>query len=1126
MANKSVASILVDMMVSSANAKQGVLTALEDMRKIVNEKGEVIVPINISKENITKSLESALGEVKGYVDKLNKEIAYGTSDKTIKKTTDYLQKFYDTVYGKGNDISSKSKDMFKGTMESFARYGKSWFPDTKNEFHQMFKDLSDEYDRLFSKNGKGIKGILPIDKELDSYKEAQKSIETLISNAKNVELFDNAKLQESERQIKTLTETISQLRKDIELVNKDLAIANEANKRLQTENAKLVSTSQKAKKDVVETKAETKTTNTSKGVLTTGETTGVKGVVGTTKPTDNTEVGNIQAIQTAVENLNVAIKAKTESIVKEELQMRSSADKEIKSIKAIENAINMLQDLLSNLSKKDGMSIDQGWLQSFTQLTTSIEKLSNTKAGKSFDTKMENIAEGINTLKTAMKDFSVGEDANTFLNEINALTERSEELANLASVLKSGKKAIEETKSATSKTSSGSKSKEESFDFGLDKRVLENLSKAENAYKRYYKIRKEYDKLDKRSQTQYRDNYANRLQEQMAEYKGIIEEFGQLHQDGALSKMTASLLSDDTLKRIDKVSEGFRQITEDYGNLVSGNVTKDQTTATKSLDSLIEKFDPEIVKGFDTEIQSLRNSIEGIGSTKSLKDFNSELDVFKGKLTEAKQVADTLAADEKLGKIYAPLAGYKFDSADVMTNLKNVQTALKEAYGNAISGFKLDEKSGTLTATLKENNNEVTRLKLSIDSLGNVRGFNTVITKANDLKKVLGEIGSGLKTYVKYFVTPTHLIGYFRQGINTLKEFDSSLTSISYTMDISQNQLNNLGKSARNMAEELHSSIKDATSVAQIYSNMQTSAEEIMETAKPTLVLSNLTGSDASTAADQIQGVIQQFELGAKDAEHIIDVYDKISANIPVDYAKGINSISEAVKSTGQAAREAGLSFEQLGAIIGNTIATTRQDGSRVGNALRTMMTRLSKASKLSGADEVDNETLSNASKALHDIGIEVYKADGEYRKFDVILGELSEKWDDLTDAQRANISFQIAATRQTSMLQAILKNYGKSMELAEEATNAEGNAMANQEKYADSFKGRMQELSTTIESSWLNIADSDSAKAVLTLLEGIAKAIEFITDKAGGLGTIGMALGTYLSAKNVGRVKMYALNY
>ena len=63
-------------------------------------------------------------------------------------------------------------------------------------------------------------------------------------------------------------------------------------------------------------------------------------------------------------------------------------------------------------------------------------------------------------------------------------------------------------------------------------------------------------------------------------------------------------------------------------------------------------------------------------------------------------------------------------------------------------------------------------------------------------------------------------------------------------MDMTKSQLNDLGKSVLDMASDMKSSIDDAMQVAQIYANMQTSAEEIQKLSEPTLILSNLSGFD------------------------------------------------------------------------------------------------------------------------------------------------------------------------------------------------------------------------------------------------------------------------------------------
>ena len=211
--------------------------------------------------------------------------------------------------------------------------------------------------------------------------------------------------------------------------------------------------------------------------------------------------------------------------------------------------------------------------------------------------------------------------------------------------------------------------------------------------------------------------------------------------------------------------------------------------------------------------------------------------------------------------------------------------------------------------------------------------------------------------------------------------------------------------------------------------------------------------------------------------------------------------MAEGLQVAGSTAKSAGLDFEQTASIIAKAVEKTRLEGSQVGNGLKTILTRTSKVGELS--DEVDNETLSQASESLKKIGIEVYNLDGSYRQFDVIMTELAGKWDNLTDAEKSNISFSLAATRQTNLLSAILSNFSDSMQLAEEATNANGNALENNQKWVDSFSGRLQSLENTAKSAWINILDSETLATGIDLLNGLLKVSTEIINTFGAIPTV-----------------------
>lgn len=338
--------------------------------------------------------------------------------------------------------------------------------------------------------------------------------------------------------------------------------------------------------------------------------------------------------------------------------------------------------------------------------------------------------------------------------------------------------------------------------------------------------------------------------------------------------------------------------------------------------------------------------------------------------------------------------------AEQINSLLKENSAMSKQAKAEIKAYYNEVASGTATRPLKEIYNDALKVVEAEREMGRSGKSFFDAFKNKVWYGAAGQLAGMFGIY--------DVINMAKEGLTVINEFDDGLTTISYTMDLTKSQLDGLGESVVGMAKDLGTSIDNAMQVSQIYANLNTSAEEIKKLSEPTLILSNLTKFDASTVADDIQAVTQQFDIAAENSMHIADVYDYISKNIAVDYAKGIEGMADGLKVAGSTAQEAGLNFEQTASIIAKAMETTRLEGSQVGNGLKTILTRLSKVGELSG--EVDNDTLSKASESLHKIGVEVYNTDGKFRQFDVIIGELADKWDTLSDAEQANISFNIAA--------------------------------------------------------------------------------------------------------------------
>lgn len=269
---------------------------------------------------------------------------------------------------------------------------------------------------------------------------------------------------------------------------------------------------------------------------------------------------------------------------------------------------------------------------------------------------------------------------------------------------------------------------------------------------------------------------------------------------------------------------------------------------------------------------------------------------------------------------------------------------------------KINESTGQVTKTFTDISGNTVTLTGNIDKFNDsLRVTQSLVSKSgsgmssfgNSIKGMVSGNFKGaiadIASYVSYFQVTMKAIQQAKQGFNDFLNFQKGLTNISYTMNLSPDKLQNLGTSAIDMAKDLSMSLDNTMDIYKIYANMNTTASEIQQTARPTAILSNLSGVDASTAADQVQGILQQFHMledgstTAADASmHIVDVLDKVSGSVGIDYAKGIKIISDAVKASGQVAYDAGMSYEQLAAITAKVSERTREDGSSIGNALKT----------------------------------------------------------------------------------------------------------------------------------------------------------------------------------------------
>lgn len=332
-----------------------------------------------------------------------------------------------------------------------------------------------------------------------------------------------------------------------------------------------------------------------------------------------------------------------------------------------------------------------------------------------------------------------------------------------------------------------------------------------------------------------------------------------------------------------------------------------QRSAEQYKKDVLARFNVDEIQGLSSATGKLESYTAAVEKAKekyqALIDFINRNDIdmsSKNNQTTAKKMADDL---EKTLKV---LKSEGFDSFNTkgsfVKSFSGNLAEVRQEVTKLLSGYKdIDQATikwaanqKSLTYLMEDSDGVMKKFRLNLEKTAegyNARtvdlGKQTGFDKLGDM--ISGGLSAGANGLVKVvdmYASVQDMINYAKQGISVFKEYDAALTDISYTTEGTKAQIDAIGDSYVQLAKDMSASVEDSMEVASIYANLQTSSEEVMQSVKPTLLLSNATGVDAASASDQIQGILEQFDIGTEKAEHVVDVLENVSSNLKEDFGK------------------------------------------------------------------------------------------------------------------------------------------------------------------------------------------------------------------------------------------------
>ena len=165
--------------------------------------------------------------------------------------------------------------------------------------------------------------------------------------------------------------------------------------------------------------------------------------------------------------------------------------------------------------------------------------------------------------------------------------------------------------------------------------------------------------------------------------------------------------------------------------------------------------------------------------------------------------------------------------------------------------------------------------------------------------------------------------------------------------------------------------------------------------------------------------------------------------------------------------------------------------------------------------DGMANSTAELRKEIMDLSGVDIMLDENTFKSTYEILDELSEKWDELEDTDRANITELLAGKRQGNVFNSVMSNFDIARDVLATSEDSNGSAMAEHEKWLESLEAKTKQFQAAWEELSQTILDDDFLGQMIDLGTDFLNVLTWIIDNFGMLGTVIGGLGLTMLIKN-----------
>lgn len=547
-----------------------------------------------------------------------------------------------------------------------------------------------------------------------------------------------------------------------------------------------------------------------------------------------------------------------------------------------------------------------------------------------------------------------------------------------------------------------------------------------------------------------------------------------------------------------------------------------------------------VIKRFQNSYDKYSTDASRNGYNPSV-EFSDKLSSFNSSLNDLKNLSSSISNGEFVKQ-------EQIDSFKRLTqNAEEAQKALKNmsASEKGMKSVSVQKEIDKINQLLRENTRYSKEAKIELRSLitqlmsgdptVNLEAIHTKVMEIKNAEELAGRAGKNffdilasksyygfigqMQSYLSMYVGFYGMMNSIKGISSAVIQLNSDITELSKVSSATSDQIYDDFSSYADIAKDIGGTISDTISATADWSRNGYSIPDSKELARVALLYKNVgDGIDIDSANKSLISTLRGFEMEADEAEKIIDIYNNVSNNEPIDSG----GIGEAMQRSAASFNAANTSLQESVALISTTNSVV-QNPEKVGNMWKVVSMRIRSATaELEEAGE-DTDGVVKSTADLQKMiksmtGYDILEKDGKTFKsiYNIVLN-ISKVWNKLSDTNQSALLQALAGKQQSNALSAALSNTKLLEKSYQEAMNSAGSAAEEEKKYQTSIKYSIEQNKAKLEELSNDFLSSDLLKGVIDACGKFIDILDVIISKLHLIPTLLGGIGAGIAIKNVG---------